>query len=304
MRLDFAMNDRKSTVEPGVLYIVATPIGNLGDITVRALDVLKTVDFIAAEDTRHTSGLLAHYGIIARLISCHEYNEAERALQLMDKIAAGASVALVSNAGTPTVSDPGYRVVAAAIDRHISVIPIPGVSAAITALCASGLPTDRFCFVGFVPKKKGKRDTLLRQLSDLDESLIFYESPRRLIDLLEAILSHMGNRYAVMARELTKLHEEFLRGPVSDLIDSLGQRDSIRGEAVLLVSGRGKEAEPEPDALDTEIKDLILKENVSTSKLAAMIAKRYNLSKSDMYQKILDIKTEMAKDADLDEKGA
>lgn len=285
-----------NTAVPGKLYIVATPIGNRGDITLRALDVLRSVDLIAAEDTRHTAALLAHYGIKGKLVSCHEHNEAERAGQLIEKLLTGASVALVSNAGTPTVSDPGYRVVVKAVEQGIPVEPIPGVSAAMTALSASALPSDTFSFVGFPPRKKGKRDALLKDLADRSETLIFYESPRRVLSLLETILEQMGDRQAVLARELTKVHEEFLRGPVSVIMGKLKERESIKGEVTLLVMGGEADAGDAPELLESEIKHLILKENIPVSRLAGVLAKRYHLSKSEVYRKIIEIKADMTED--------
>ncbi|MGM0452681.1 MAG: 16S rRNA (cytidine(1402)-2'-O)-methyltransferase [Thermodesulfobacteriota bacterium] len=279
----------------GVLYIVATPIGNLGDITLRALEVLKSVDYIAAEDTRHTSRLLARFQVQqTRLISCHEHNEAERAGFLIEKLKSGASVALVSNAGTPTVSDPGYRVLAAAIENRIPVVPIPGVSAATTALSAAGMPSDRFCFIGFVPRKKNKRDQLLQELSMRRETLIFYESPNRLMDLLRAVFSQMGDRHAVVCRELTKVHEEFLRGPVSELIDMMAPRGRIKGEVTVLVAGGRQPIKAGAEALAAEIREQLSLGRMTPSRLASQLAGDYHMSKNEIYQKILEIQSEMA----------
>ncbi len=297
------MDEAKNRAEKGVLYIVATPIGNLHDMTFRAVDILSTVDVIAAEDTRHTARLLSFFNIRATLVSCHEYNEKQRADQLVNKLASGASVALVSNAGTPSVSDPGYRIVKKAVAAGIRVVPIPGVSAAITAMSASAMPSDMFSFIGFVPKKKGRQDALLRGLAERKETLVFYESPRRLIGLLNRILDHMGDRYAVVARELTKIHEEFLRGPVSRLIEVLEKRMSIKGEVTLLVSGKPDDAADDTALLDEEIRQALLEGRMSPSRLAASLARRYNLSKNDIYQDILTLKSRIETDADEDEKG-
>ena len=196
----------------GKLYVVATPIGNKDDITLRALRVLGEVDFVAAEDTRHTGRFLAHHKIKSRLISYHEHNEAERTPDLIKKLMDGSSIAVVSNAGTPSVSDPGYRLVKTAIDSGIMVIPIPGVSATITALSAAGLPIDSFIFMGFPARKKGKRLKQLSGLANENKTIVFYESPRRILNLIEEIIIIMGDRYGVLSREMTKLHEEFLRG--------------------------------------------------------------------------------------------
>jgi 16S rRNA (cytidine1402-2'-O)-methyltransferase len=297
------IHDLKSRAEKGVLYIVATPIGNMQDMTFRGVDILSSVDLIAAEDTRHTAGLLSYFNIRSQLISCHEHNEAQRADQIVEKLKSGASVALVSNAGTPAVSDPGYRIIKEAIAGGIRVIPIPGASAAIAAISASAMPSDMFCFIGFVPKKKGRQDALLKELADRKETLVFYESPRRLVALLQAIARHMGNRHVVVARELTKLHEEFLRGPVTVLIDQLEQRERIRGEVTLLVAGSEDQAGQDMDSLEDDIRKAIQEAGHSTSRLAVSLAKRYNLSKNEIYQEILKVKSQAKTDGDEDEKG-
>ena len=195
----------------GILYVVATPIGNRDDITLRALKILQQVDRIAAEDTRKSGRFLAHHGIKSQLVSYHEHNEAKRTPQLIEKLLAGSSIALISNAGTPSVSDPGFRLIKAAIEHQIMVTPIPGVSAATAAMSVSGLPSDAFLFVGFAPKKKGKRTKFLTSLGARSESLVFYESPKRIISLIEDIIACMGERNAVLAREMTKVHEEIRR---------------------------------------------------------------------------------------------
>src|SRR6478672_5756579 len=194
-----------------VLYIVATPIGNLEDITFRAIRILKEVDLIACEDTRHTRKLLSHYGIATQAISYHDHNEMARTEDLLARLRQGHSIAMVSDAGTPLISDPGYRVVSAAAAEGIQVIPIPGPSAAITALSASGLPTEAFRFCGFLPAKSGQRRSALEALIRETSTLIFYEAPHRILETLGDLRSILGNRQAVVARELTKLHEEFLR---------------------------------------------------------------------------------------------
>src|SRR5712692_3798600 len=195
-------------IMPGALYIVATPIGNLEDITLRALRVLKEVDLIACEDTRHTRKLLAHYQISKPAVSYHEHNERERATELIDKIEAGLNIALVSDAGTPLISDPGFHIVSEAIDRHIPVIPIPGPSALVTALSAAGVPTGEFVFVGFLPSRGAARRARLEELADVRSTLIFYEAPHRIKATIEDARRAFGDRECVVARELTKLHEE------------------------------------------------------------------------------------------------
>src|SRR6266852_5445816 len=200
----------------GTLYLVATPIGNLEDITHRAVRILREVDLIACEDTRHTRRLLDHYGIARPVTSYHEHNETARAEELVARLAAGTNLALVSDAGMPLVSDPGYRVVAAAVRAGIPVVPVPGASALVAALAASGLPTDSFYFVGFLSAKSGQRARALEAVRDQTATLVFYEAPHRILDALEDVERILGPRQVVVARELTKVHEEFLRGPVCD----------------------------------------------------------------------------------------
>jgi len=224
------------SLPPG-LYVVTTPIGNMADITLRALKVLAEVDLVAAEDTRHTRRLLAHHQIDKPLVSYHEHNEIERTATLIQQLEAGAAIALVSDAGTPTVSDPGYRLVQAAAERGLPIFPVPGVSAAITALSVSGLPTDQFTFVGFPSRKKNRRAEQLADLACLSHTLIFYQSPQRLLAFLDELVETLGDRPAVLGREMTKLHEEFIRGTLSDIIRALDRKETIKGECTLLVAG-------------------------------------------------------------------
>ena len=223
----------------GVLYVVATPIGNLGDMTERALDVLRGVDIVAAEDTRHASALLAHFGIRSRLVSLHEHNEERRIAALIGHLEAGSSVALVSDAGTPLVSDPGYRIVAAAWEHGFRVSPLPGACAAIAAISAAGLPTDRFVFEGFLPAKSAARRERLAALAGEPRTLIFYESPRRIAECLETMAETFGaDRDAVVAREITKLHEQIRPGTLSALAAWAREDENARrGEIVVLVRG-------------------------------------------------------------------
>lgn len=222
--------------QKGILYIVATPIGNLEDITLRAIRILREVDMIAAEDTRHTRVLLNHYEIHKPLVSLHDHNENRKASALTAKLEEGLKLAYVSDAGTPGLSDPGYRLIRAAIDRNISVVPVPGASAVITALCASGLPIDRFLFQGFLPAKAVQRRQVLAQSAEERGTLVFYESPGRLPAALQDVADILGNRQVVICRELTKVFESFLRGPVDEIIPSLAGR-RIKGEVTLLISG-------------------------------------------------------------------
>jgi len=279
--------------ETGSLYVVATPIGNRDDITIRALNILGQVDLVAAEDTRHTGRLLAHHNIKCRMISFHEHNERERTPDLINRLKAGSSVALVSNAGTPSVSDPGYRLVKEAIDSDIRVIPIPGVSAAITALCVAGIPTDSFVFVGFPAKKNARRLNQLNDLAGEHRTIIFYESPRRISTFLEEIIDIMGDRYGVLAREMTKLHEEFIRGSLSEILSSLNARPAIKGECTLLVTGCEENKEISLKTVRTEIIKALEKKENRLSEIAKAVAEKHGLSKNKVYDEALKLKREM-----------
>ncbi|MBZ5723422.1 MAG: 16S rRNA (cytidine(1402)-2'-O)-methyltransferase [Acidobacteriia bacterium] len=269
----------------GRLYVVATPIGNLEDMTYRAVRVLREADVIACEDTRQTRKLLDHYGIRAPAVSYHEHNETERAGELAARLVAGAVVALVSDAGTPLVSDPGYRLVRAAIENGIPVEPVPGASAALAALAASGLPTDAFHFGGFLPSKPGARARALRALAEEPATLIFYEAPHRILETLEAIEQTLGTRPVVLARELTKLHEEFLRGTAAEIRGQLAARDALKGEITVLI---GKATGPPPDdtPLDAAVHALV---RAGTPRMAAIkeVARRRGLSKREVYDRLL-----------------
>src|SRR5688572_6836744 len=220
---------------PGKLYVISTPIGNLEDMTFRAVRHLREVQLVACEDTRQTRKLLTHYGIETATISYHEHNEAARARELVERMVSGQDVAIVSDAGTPLVSDPGYRLVRAAVDAGIVVIPVPGASAILAALASSGLPSDAFRFGGFLPAKSGQRRRLLEELADERATLIFYETPHRIVQALEDIHATLGNRLVAVARELTKVHEELLRGTALELAAILRERATIKGEMTLLI---------------------------------------------------------------------
>jgi 16S rRNA (cytidine1402-2'-O)-methyltransferase len=232
----------------GTLYIVSTPIGNLEDISQRALRIFREVDVIACEDTRHTRKLLNHFGIDTRTISYHEHNEAERAIELCGILSAGQQVALASDAGTPLVNDPGFRIVNAAIEQGFNVVPIPGATAFVAALSASGLPSDQFLFAGFLPARANPRKAKLETLRALNATLIFYEAPHRIAATLRDARDVLGNRAAVVARELTKLHEEFLRGTLDELAEAFADPTRARGEIVVMISGTASrdESAPEP----------------------------------------------------------
>jgi 16S rRNA (cytidine1402-2'-O)-methyltransferase len=224
------------------LYIVSTPIGNLEDITLRALRILKEADFIASEDTRHTGLLLHHYNIDARFISFHEYNKLQRTPELLEMLRQGKSIALTSDAGTPGISDPGFYLIRAAIEKGYPVIPIPGASALLSALVISGLPSDHFVFEGFLPKRDGRRTKKLKALAEQERTIVFFESPHRVLRTLEQLKEILGDRRVVLARELTKKFEETIRGTISEVLDKLKGR-TIRGEVALIVSGKGEEGE-------------------------------------------------------------
>ena len=272
----------------GVLYVVATPIGNLEDITLRALRVLKEVNRIAAEDTRHTQTLLNHYGITTPLTSYHEHNERSKVRSLIERLARGENIALVSDAGTPAISDPGYRLVGAAIRENLTVVPIPGASAALAVLSASGLPSDRFAFEGFLPAAKQERKNKLQALKGETRTMIFYEAPHRLKESLEDLLQIFGDREISIGREMTKLHEEFLRGAVSAVLLQLAERD-VKGELTLIVHGATVEFEIAEDQLKAEIGRLIAAGN-GAKEISELIGGRYGLAKREVYRRVLEIK--------------
>jgi len=225
---------RTAEVEAGTLYVIATPIGNLGDITLRALETLRQVDVIAAEDTRRTRRLLARHDISARLVSYHEHNEESRSRQLMERLLEGEDVGLVTNAGTPCVSDPGYRLVRRAAEAGCRIVPIPGASAVLAALSASGLPSDRFLFEGFLPRKAGKRRRRLEELAQLGLTAVIYESPQRILRTLAELAEVMPEAQVALLRELTKIHETILRGTAATIAEQLGE-GTPKGEITLVV---------------------------------------------------------------------
>jgi 16S rRNA (cytidine1402-2'-O)-methyltransferase len=275
--------------QAGQLFIVATPIGNLADFSARAIEVLKSVDVIAAEDTRHSKYLLQHYAIQTSTISLHEHNEQQRSDALCQRLLAGESVALISDAGTPLISDPGYRLVTTVRDAGIRVIPIPGCCALITALSASGLASDRFSFEGFLPAKSSARKQVMESLKSDARTLIFYESPRRLLAALEdAVLIFGEQRQACLARELTKLHETIETRALVDLIDWVKADDNQqRGECVLLIEGSQNEATADEQELSRLLK--ILLTELPVKKAAAMVANITGGSKNEAYQLALKL---------------
>lgn len=290
------MPSNSPTNKPGTLYVVATPIGHHDDITLRALKVLGEVDLIAAEDTRKTRRFLARHGISNRLVSYHEHNEAERTPQLIARIKSGESVALVSNAGTPTVSDPGYRLVEAAAASNLNIIPVPGACAATAVLSVAGMPTDAFIFIGFLTKKKVKRWRQLNELASQPRTLIFYESPKRILALLNEIIDVMGDRRSVLGREITKLHEEIIRGRLSDIAERLKARGEIKGECTLLVAGNGGEGHPSWQSVTQQIRDQIGQSPHSLSAIAREIAAASGIAKNRIYAEVLKISKELERE--------
>lgn len=274
----------------GSLFLVATPIGNLEDITFRAVRTLKEVDLIACEDTRHTRHLLNHYGIEKPTISYHEHNEFDRATTLIERLVAGANIALVSDAGTPLINDPGYRLVTAAVEAGVSVVPIPGASAILAALTASGMPTDSFYFGGFVPQKQGVRRKLLETLANLESTLVFYEAPHRILETLHDIAEVYGEREIVLTRELTKLHEEFLRGTGLALFRILEERGTPKGEMTLVI---GKPA-PRP-ADERPVEEAVaayIAAGLSRMDAIKAVARDRGVSKREIYGIIEDQRSE------------
>ena len=275
--------------ERGKLYLVSTPIGNLEDITLRALRILKEVDLIACEDTRRTRILLGHHGISTALTSLYDEIEQKKGEVLVDRILAGQSVAYVSDAGTPLISDPGYRLVRQAIEARVPVVPVPGPSAAVAALSVSGLPSDRFAFCGFLPAKSARRQSMLRDLKDMPMTLVFYESPRRIVESLRDIRDVLGERQVVVARELTKLFEEVLRGPVGEVIGRLEGAD-IRGEITLLVRGAGERGGAGDAEIEEVMNRLESQEELSTRDLASRIAHELDLPRKRVYDLVVKLR--------------
>jgi 16S rRNA (cytidine1402-2'-O)-methyltransferase len=284
----FAKTTTASRPEPA-LYLVGTPIGNLEDITLRALRVLKEVDVIACEDTRQTQKLLNHYAIATRTTSYHEHNELTKSAELVKEMQEGASVALVTDAGMPGISDPGYRLITLTIRHRVPVVPIAGASAFLAALVASGLPTDSFRFSGFLPAKRGERRASLEAIKNSPRTQVFYEAPHRVIESLEDICELLGEaRHVVVAREVTKLHEEFLRGRAAEVLKNLKARDSVKGEITLLI-GKAEEGDVGTTALGRQgirdrVQQIMAEENVDEKSALKKVAKERGVSKSAAYR--------------------
>ncbi|HEY6122969.1 MAG TPA: 16S rRNA (cytidine(1402)-2'-O)-methyltransferase [Pyrinomonadaceae bacterium] len=272
----------------GRLFVVSTPIGNLEDITLRAVRVLSEVDLIACEDTRHTRKLLNHYGIKTRTVSYHEHNERERAAELVTELRNGSEIALVSDAGTPGVSDPGFRLVGLAIEAGLKVVTVPGPTAFVAALAASGLPTDEFLFAGFLPPRSSARRSALERLAAVPATVIFYEAPHRIVQTLKDTREVFGERTAVVARELTKIHEEFLRGTLGELMEHFNTPNAARGELVVMVD---RTPIVEPDEKSSEsVASLVAafeKEGLTSRAALKQAARKLRISRDDAYRKLV-----------------
>jgi 16S rRNA (cytidine1402-2'-O)-methyltransferase len=280
---DLQMTETKGS---GVLYVVATPIGNLEDCTYRAIRILRECDLIACEDTRQTQKLLDHYGIKKPAISYHEHNEAQRAEELVAKLEQGLTIAQVSDAGMPGISDPGFRVVRLAVERGIRVVPIPGPSALITALAASGLPTDAFEFRGFLPAKSGQRRTMLESLRGLQHTVAFYEAPHRIRESLWDVVELLGGAApVVVARELTKIHEEFLRGSAAQVLAVAEQRE-LKGEITLLIGKTEAADGATQENLEARLKSLMREQQLDEKAALKALAKEQGCSKSELYREL------------------
>jgi 16S rRNA (cytidine1402-2'-O)-methyltransferase len=280
----------------GCLYLVATPIGNLEDITLRALRILREADQIACEDTRHTQKLLNHYEIAKPLVSYHEHNEMTRAPELLIALEQGAKIALVSDAGMPLVSDPGYRLVTLCLRHKISVVPIPGPSALLAALAASGLPNEEFLFVGFLPARSGERQRALERLRIEDRTIIFYEAPHRVQECIADAREILGDRPACLAREVTKLHEEFLRGKLSELLNALEERPA-RGEITLLIgpadeSGAGSHADS-AQSLAARVEELMHQAKLDRKEALKLAAKEHGITRRAAYGQLISSREQL-----------
>ena len=272
----------------GSLYIVPTPIGNLEDITFRAVRVLKEVDLIAAEDTRHTQVLLNHYDIRTAVTSYHEHNERAKARELVEQLRQGRSIALLSDAGTPMISDPGYRLVVEAIRAGVQVIPLPGPSAVTAALSAAGLPTDRFGFEGFLPAKKSERRSALEALKKDTKTLIFYEAPHRLKETLADMAEIFGDREVAIGREISKVHEEFLRGALRGILATVEQQ-TVRGEITLVVQGATSGAPVTEEGVISEIRQLA-ENGMRVKEISELVGAHHGISKREVYRLALRVK--------------
>jgi 16S rRNA (cytidine1402-2'-O)-methyltransferase len=273
---------------PGVLYVVATPIGNLEDVTLRALRVLREVDLVAAEDTRRTRTLLAHHGIARPVTSYYDAVERRKAPALVARLVGGASIALVTDAGTPGIADPGYHLVRQALAAGVSVVPVPGASALTALLSVAGVPAERFAFEGFLPSRAAQRAARLRALAAEPRAMVFYETARRLDAFLADTEEILGNRPAAVGRELTKRFEEIVRGPLSEVRRHFASGEPVRGEIVVLIAGAAEDVEPSASTLDDDIREA-LAAGGRVSEIAAALAARTGLSRRDVYRRALEL---------------
>jgi len=273
--------------KPGTLYVVATPIGNLEDITFRAVRILKEADLVACDDTRHTAKLLQHYGIEKPTVSYHEHNEAARAEELVAKLEEGLNIAQVSDAGMPGISDPGYRVIKLAIEHGVKEVPIPGASALVAAVAASGLPTDSFQFLGFLPARSGERRTLLESVRHAQQTIVVYEAPHRIAETMKDIVELLGaERPVVLARELTKVHEEFIRGHASEILQRV-EKHELKGEMTLLIGKSERVAVPAARKdIASRVEEIMREGSVDENTALKVVAKELGVSKSEAYREL------------------
>jgi 16S rRNA (cytidine1402-2'-O)-methyltransferase len=279
------------SLAPG-LHMTSTPIGHLADISLRAVNALAAADVILCEDTRVTGKLLQRYGISTRLVPYHDHNAAKLRPRILGELQAGKALVLVSDAGTPLVSDPGFKLARAVIEMGLPLHVIPGASAPLAALTLSGLPSDRFMFAGFLPDKQGERRRLLTELKAVPATLIFFESPRRIQAALADIAEVLGSRPVVLARELTKLHEEALRGEAAEVLRVLAGREVVKGEITLVVAPPGEAARPEPQEIDAALREAV--STMPAGKAAAEVAHRFGLAKKEVYERLLVLKDKKA----------
>lgn len=286
------MQTNSQKLQTHTLYIVATPIGNLADISARALDVLAQVDWIAAEDTRHSQKLLQHFGINKPLISLHEHNEQQKSQMLLEKLQAGETGALISDAGTPLISDPGFVLVKELRANNINVSPIPGASAMIAALSVAGLPTDSFSFYGFLPAKNAKREAFLQELKQLSPTMVFYESPHRILESLESLVAVFGERQAMAGREMTKKFEQFVAGSLVEILEYFqANQDKVLGEFVLVVEGNN--SQPDLVAAETAwipLIEVLLKQNLPVKQISEIVSDYFGVKKNQVYSVVQSIK--------------
>jgi 16S rRNA (cytidine1402-2'-O)-methyltransferase len=270
----------------GTLYLVPTPIGNPADITLRAIEVLRRVDVVASEDTRHARTLLKPLDIQTRLVSYHDHNEETRTPALVAELLAGADVALVSDAGTPLVNDPGYRLVTAAIAEGIRVCPLPGASSTITALIASGLPVHTFHYAGFLPRRSAARKAAVERLAGIEAALIFFEAPHRIVEMLEDVRAVLGDRQVALARNLTKHDETFLRGSLRDVTASLAAQDEVRGQFVIVVAGADAEVSGANEVLADRLTESLLRNGADTRLTREVVQEITGLSRNEVYRRV------------------